>query len=234
MKSPVSGSDWLILDSTTSTQDDAAKALLAGSKVGLVLAREQVSGRGRFRREWHSPPDDSLSVSFIFRDYADWPKPHLIGMSVAVAAATALGGNVQWPNDLMLNKRKLGGILTEMVADTAGRMVPIVGIGVNLNQTLFPEEIAHRATSLKQRDGNRHDPVEVCNRIIAQFASLPEPKDWPDLEPHWHAVDATRGKRYVTGEGIEVIASKVGPQGELIGLADGKEVSVLAADALFG
>jgi BirA family biotin operon repressor/biotin-[acetyl-CoA-carboxylase] ligase len=232
--SPVADAAWLVLESAGSTQDVATQHLAAGDLYGAVLALDQVSGRGRFDRKWVSSPGDSLAVSFVFRAYADHPQPHLIGMAAAIAAAGALNCQLQWPNDLVVEGRKLGGILTELSTDSRGRKIPIVGVGINLNQTVFPEEIADRATSLKLIDGGVYDAREIAERIVKRIQLLPEPNDWADIQLAWDLFDVTPGKRYRLQSGEEAVAIGVGMGGQLICSVEGDPRTVYAADALLG
>ena len=197
--------------------------------VGAVLAYEQTGGRGRFGRAWHSPSGDSLSTTLILRDYRDHPSPQFLGMAVALAAAMALHCGVAWPNDLMVEGRKLGGVLTEIVDG-----VPLVGIGANLNADTFPPEIAHRATSLHLAYGGRYDPREVAERIVATLAAIPEPRGFDALLPLWATLDRTLGKRYRLPSGEMAIATGVGEDGRLLCSVEGEAHSVMAADAWFG
>ncbi|MHB8634900.1 MAG: biotin--[acetyl-CoA-carboxylase] ligase [Fimbriimonadaceae bacterium] len=234
MTSPVGSAKWLIIDSAGSTQDVAAQQLAAGEQVGAVLARDQVGGRGRLERKWHSTPGDSLAVSFIFQAYADHAQPHLIGMATAVAAAGALNCQLQWPNDLIAEGRKLGGILTELASDSRGRKVPIVGVGVNLNQTAFPPDIADRATSLRLVHGGTYEAVDVAKRIAARLELMPEPNNWSDIQIVWDVFDATPGKRFRLQDGAEAVAIGVGPSGQLLCSVAGDPRTVFAADAILG
>ena len=234
MTSPVANAQWLIIESAGSTQDVAAQQLAAGDKFGAVLALDQVSGRGRFDRKWLSIPGDSLAVSLIFQAYADHAQPHLIGMATAIAAAGVLNCQLQWPNDLVADGRKLGGILTELATDSRGQKVPIVGVGVNLNQTAFPPEIAERATSMNLVHGGQYDAVDVAKRITARIELLPEPNNWSDLEIVWDVFDATPGKRYRLQDGVEGVAIGVGPNGQLLCSVAGDPRTVFAADAIMG
>jgi BirA family biotin operon repressor/biotin-[acetyl-CoA-carboxylase] ligase len=234
LKSPLADCQWLIVESAGSTQDVASQHLAAGDQFGAVLALDQVSGRGRFDRKWISAPGESLAVSFVFRAYAEHPQPHLVGMAVAIAVAGVLNCRLQWPNDLVVEGRKLGGILTELSLDAKGRRVPIVGIGVNLNQKEFPAEISERATSLRIIEEGTYDAREVANRILKRIDLLPEPNDWSDLQLSWDLFDATPGKRYQLPSGEVGIAMGVGPSGQLLCSVDGDPRSVYAADALLG
>jgi BirA family biotin operon repressor/biotin-[acetyl-CoA-carboxylase] ligase len=109
-----------------------------------------------------------------------------------------------------------------------------VGLGVNLNQTAFPPEIAERATSLNLVHGGQHDAVDVAKRITARLEMLPEPNNWSDLEIVWDVFDATPGKRYRLQDGCEAIAIGIGPNGQLLCSVDGDPRTVFAADAIFG
>ncbi len=234
MQSPLHDAPLYELETVDSTQSYAANLLKSGEPVGGVLALEQTEGKGRFGRKWHSPPGECLAVSLVFNNYAKHPRPYLIGMSLAVACARAFKAQVQWPNDVVFNGRKLGGILTELLPDNNDRQIPIVGVGLNLNQQSFPEEIVMSAASVVMSHGMEVDPQEALARILQQFETLREAESWADLATWWARYDATPGKRYTLHDGREGIAQSIGPEGELICTVDGKEERVLAADAIMG
>ena len=222
------------VESVTSTQALAAKYVLDGSKIGVVYAHEQTGGRGRFDRTWLSKEGDSLTFSLIFRAYADHPNAYLIGMSAALAAAGVLHCQVRWPNDLTVGELKLGGILTELLPDSEGRLIPVVGIGINLNQTEFPSELKEIATSVHLSRGGSYDPQLIAHRIVERFASLPEPNKWSDLLPIWNVFDNTPGKKYRMQSGEVGVALGIGSDGQLLCSVDGESRTVLAAEAIFG
>lgn len=226
--------EWTVHDVVNSTQNLAAEYLLRGSTVGVVFAHDQVQGRGRFGRPWLSAPGDSLTFSLVFREYADHPRPYLVGMAVALAAAGALHCQLRWPNDLVEGERKLGGILTELLPDEQGRRVPVVGVGINLNQSSFPEEVAAIATSAHLMHGGSYDPRQVGEDILKRLSGLPEPTSWSALAPIWGLFDATPGKRFRLATGEEAIALGIGSDAQLLCSVDGESRSVMAADALFG
>jgi BirA family biotin operon repressor/biotin-[acetyl-CoA-carboxylase] ligase len=234
VKSPLDLCIWSSYDEVESTQIIAADLLKEGAPIGVVFAKNQTRGRGRFDRTWHSEAGESLTMSLIFRDYADHPCPHLVGMAVACAAAATLHCELQWPNDLVFGDKKLGGILTELLPDEKGRRVPVVGVGINLNQRAFPQEIADRAISLAQYRGGAYDAEQIGRAILERVPKLPEINTWEDLKPVWMLFDHTPGKSYRTPDGSAAIAIGVGPDGQLICAVDGESVSVLAADAVFG
>jgi len=236
MKSPLCEGKWLEFDEVSSTQDQAIQLLRDpnGPKPGVVLAKRQTAGRGRFDRTWFSQPGDSLTLSLVFHAYADHPRPWLIGMAVAAATAAALHCRLNWPNDLVHERRKLGGILTQLVADPKGRLIPVVGVGINLNITEFPEEIRETATSLALIRPGNYDPGVVAKSLIERIELLPEPDAWSDLSPVWRLFDCTPGKNYRLTDGTVAVGIGIGSEGELICSVQGETQSVLAADALFG
>jgi BirA family biotin operon repressor/biotin-[acetyl-CoA-carboxylase] ligase len=134
---------------------------------------------------------------------------------------------------LVFGTLKVGGILTELLPDAHGRHVPVVGIGINLNQQEFPPEIAPIATSLSLARGGTYDPQLIAHRIVERLATLPEPRSWSDLSPIWSIFDFTPGKRYKLPSGEEAIALGIGSEGQLLCSVDGESRAVLAAEALF-
>lgn len=231
MKAPLG--PILTFDELPSTQDKAAELLKSGENVGVVFARHQSKGRGRFDRSWHSQPGESMTASFVFDQYADHPAPWLVGMTMALVVAGAFRTQVQWPNDIVLNKRKMGGILTELHRKPNGSLVPVIGVGLNLNQPKFPEDIEETATSLFRERDILTDPEQAVNLILETCAGAPEPDSWADLEPAWMLFDDTPGKTYKLPDGDPAVALGLGPDGQLVCSVHGETQSVLVADALF-
>src|SRR5262249_24519315 len=89
----------------------------------------------------------------------------------AIQARTGLQADLKWPNDLMLNGKKLGGILTEMYADTTMVRFVVVGIGINVNQVKFPGELSTIATSLCIETGRNESRLELLARLLREFES---------------------------------------------------------------
>ena len=225
---------WTVLDEVDSTQRYAAACLRDGADVGVVFAHDQLKGRGRFGRPWISARGESLTMSIVFTEYTGHPRPWLVGMATACACAEVLDCRLRWPNDLGLDGYKLGGILTELLPDRFGRTVPVVGLGINLLQTEFPEDLAQVATSVAIRRGSSPQPLALARQIIGRLADMPDPSRWEDIEPVWTSHDATPGKRYRLPSGGEAVAVKVGAGGELMCTVEGTAKTVLAADAIFG
>ncbi|HRK21169.1 MAG TPA: biotin--[acetyl-CoA-carboxylase] ligase [Fimbriimonadaceae bacterium] len=223
--------EWLELETVDSTQDEAARLLRAGASPlpPVILAKAQTKGRGRFGREWFSPPGDSLSLSLILSEAKGHPQPWLLGMALACAAAGVIHGRVRWPNDVFLDGKKVGGILPELIEG-----VPVLGIGLNLNQMEFPPEIAATATSLALHRPGLYEAKAVAQKILARFFAAPLPQDWPALAPVWALFDDTAGKHFRLPTGEEAIAVGLGPHGELLCSVDGESRTVMAADAILG
>lgn len=146
----------------------------AGVPEGLcVVAREQTQGRGRQERVWVSPRDAGLYLTLLLRpqlDLAVWP---LITLAAALAVAGALRDtcklqvDIKWPNDLLLDERKLCGILAETV-ETASGVACALGIGVNLTAESFPAELGERATSIASA-GEVVDREALLARVLENF-----------------------------------------------------------------
>jgi len=163
----------------------------------LVVADHQTAGRGRMERRWEAPPGTALLVSFVLAP------SRLLSLAAGVAAAEACGPDVRlkWPNDLLLDDRKLGGILVEATPYKA-----ICGIGVNL--TWAPEGAAMLE---RPRD-------EVLGRLEEQIARWTAAPGELVLR-RWRELSATLGRR-VRIDGTEGVAEDLGPNGEL--MVDGR------------
>lgn len=222
------------LEEVDSTQDWMKRAIGAGQAPRAVLAAHQTAGRGRFGRSWFGAEEGSLALSIAFPEFASSARPWLVGMRAAIAAAGAIHARLRWPNDLFLDGKKVGGVLTELVQDPEGRSVPVVGIGVNVAVRAFPPEIAPIATSLVLHRDGTYDPVVIAESILHRIDALPSPDRWEPLHPIWDLYDDTPGKLYRLTTGEEAVAIGVGPQGELVCAVDGETTLALAADAILG
>jgi BirA family biotin operon repressor/biotin-[acetyl-CoA-carboxylase] ligase len=234
MKLPENGLEWIRLESTPSTQTHAVDLVGQGAKVCVVIGLRQEAGQGRHGRVWYSEEGNSLTASIIFWEYADHPKPWLIGMNFALAVAGATHCRISWPNDLRLFKKKVGGVLTTLATDPQGRKIPVVGIGLNLHVEQFPEEIQDIAGNIDTPAGVKHEPEDMLREIFSRAQMLPEPSSWTDLKSIWSMYDETAGKIFKLPTGEIGIGIGVGPDGELICAVEGETTSVMAADAFFG
>ena len=160
-----------------STNREAVALGQAGVEHGtLVLADAQTAGRGRMARTWFSPPGMNLYASLVIRPTVDaqrlaawlsWlPLMAAMGAAEAIETVGSLSIGVKWPNDLLINERKVGGILCESGTATGGGPFQVVGLGINVNGALedFPEDLRGMATTLRHESGGFIDR----NRLIAQ------------------------------------------------------------------
>ena len=163
---------------TDSTNRVAMELGFAGEPEGtVVLAEEQTAGRGRAGRTWHSERGTGLYFTLLLRPKLAPAQAPLLTMLagisafVAIEKQTGLAPQLKWPNDLLLNAKKVGGILTEMHAEPSAVRFVIVGIGINVNQEKFPSELAAMATSLRKESGKMNYRLELLVRLLTQFES---------------------------------------------------------------
>ena len=159
-------------ETTASTNADARE----GRPGDVFVAEFQTAGRGRLDHEWHAARGENLTFSVVL-DAADAPPaevatiPLVVGLAVARAVGALLGKAsevaVKWPNDVLVGGKKICGILCERNGDAV-----VAGVGLNVNQTEFPAEIAARATSLKLVAGNSFDRDDVLNGVVAEIGAM--------------------------------------------------------------
>jgi BirA family biotin operon repressor/biotin-[acetyl-CoA-carboxylase] ligase len=145
----------------------------AGEPQGaVVLAEEQSAGRGRAGRAWHSEKTSGIYVTVLLRPAISPLVAPLItllaGLAVrdAVLEETGLAPDLRWPNDLLMAGKKFCGILTEMHAETDRVHFVVVGIGVDVNHTRMPEQLAGLATSLRMVTGRTHSRLQLLVRLL--------------------------------------------------------------------
>ena len=142
----------------------AAVGLSTGS---VVLAGRQTAGQGRHGHTWHSEPSNGIYCSVVLE-----PAPVLtlaLGIATveAIAQACDIACDIRWPNDLMLDGKKVAGILVQLAGAQA-----IAGIGINVNHTLFPPELEHEATSLSIHEGRRLSREKILLHLLPAIDSV--------------------------------------------------------------
>ncbi len=141
----------------------------------LFIADIQTAGRGRLGRRWLAPKGCGIWMSLLLKpeiELADVPQITLIsGMAVCsvLNSMLDLGAKIKWPNDIVVGSKKICGILTELSADTDGVSYVVPGIGINVNNESFDEELAKKATSVYIETGSRADRCEIVCRIMEEF-----------------------------------------------------------------
>lgn len=157
-----------------STNEVARRLATSGAPDGtVVLAEEQTAGRGRAGRSWSSPPGRGLWLSLLLRPGSEGLPllPLLTGLVAARALDPFLPGSpvaIKWPNDLLVDGRKLGGILAEASWEGGATRALVVGVGLNLLQERadFPAELREHATSVRIEAGTGPPRLEVADRLV--------------------------------------------------------------------
>jgi BirA family biotin operon repressor/biotin-[acetyl-CoA-carboxylase] ligase len=165
-------------EATGSTNDVAAHLAESGAPEGtVVVAQSQSSGRGRLGRTWFSPAGAGLYVSVVLRpayDLAGASSPTgllTLGAGVAIAEAiryaTGLPAEIKWPNDVLVNGRKLAGILAEAAAQAGALQYVVLGFGINLQPAAYPPDLAARATSIEAETSRAADRGLILSEVLA-------------------------------------------------------------------
>ena len=159
-------------ETTASTNADARE----GRPGDVFVAEFQTAGRGRLDHEWHAARGENLTFSVVLDAANASPAevatlPLVVGLAVTRYVSSLLGGaadvSVKWPNDVLVGGKKICGILCERNGDAV-----IAGVGLNVNQTDFPAEIAARATSLRLAAGSPFDREGVLNGVVAEIGDM--------------------------------------------------------------
>lgn len=161
---------------TDSTNTVAMKLASEGALHGtVVIAEEQTAGRGRFGRSWYSERSSGVYVSVILRPpLAPSAAPALTVMAgvaahQALSTATALPVDIRWPNDLLVNGKKVCGILTEMSAELDRLHFVVLGFGLNVNHFEMPAELKPIATSLRMEGGKGFSRAQILVALLREL-----------------------------------------------------------------
>jgi BirA family transcriptional regulator, biotin operon repressor / biotin---[acetyl-CoA-carboxylase] ligase len=184
------GRKILVYNHTSSTNDIAAEYAKNKENDGLaIFAEEQTAGRGRAGAKWHSGRSDSILCSILLTVCKCNPK--LLSLACPVAVAEAVGkiahsqAKIKWPNDIILNGKKVAGIIVESKT-VNDRTAYIVGIGINCHQkkTSFPRELQTTATSIDIESGSICDRISLTKRLLSSL-------------DHWLEAAENTGKKII-------------------------------------
>jgi len=230
---------------TDSTNRVAIELGYAGEPEGaVVLAEEQTAGKGRAGRNWHSERGAGIYATLLLRPNLSPVLAPLLTMlaglssRAAIHAQSGLTAELKWPNDLLLNGAKLGGILTEMHAEPTAVRFVVIGLGINVNQQKFPADITGVATSLRKESGKTHSRLELLVRLLTQFETdynrfLHEGPSYV-VDRFQRESDFAQGKRVKVESGTEIyfaLTDGLSPEGFLrVQRDDGQVVTVIAGD----
>lgn len=231
-----------IYESIGSTSDQAKQLLLSCNAPLAVLAEHQSQGKGRRGREWVSPFAQNLYLSFV------WPITEglsqidglslVVGLAVlkAIKRLSGIDAQLKWPNDILINERKVAGILLELIGDPVEMCHVIIGIGVNLNMLESFGTIDQEWTSLSKEMGSNVDR-EIFVKIVLEELDgyLEKQKNYgfSSMRAEWHSVHAWQGRNVVLQAGNERVSGQilgVGEKGEVCLLVDGHEYKFLGGE----
>ena len=174
------GCELIFQPQTNSTNEDAWEYIQNGISHGsLFLTDTQTDGKGRRYNKWFSTPEKSLTFSFILHSKLELEKmgllPLLTGISIVrgIESATAIQTGLKWPNDIMLNEKKMGGILIESKQIQNGLGV-VVGVGLNINENAqnIPYTLRNNAISLAMFSRQTHSREQILSAILNEFEIL--------------------------------------------------------------
>lgn len=228
------GSKLVVLDSVGSTNDYLKQLGNDGCPNGTVVAaREQTKGKGRLGRVWKTKKDDGIAFSVLLRPNIAPSEVSAItplaGLAVckAIREYTGLDCKIKWPNDIIVGKKKLVGILTEMSAEFDAVEYVISGIGINVDHSSFPEEIAFKATSIFLETGKHIDKNEflacVLTHIENEFLRS-------NLELNPTALEEYNDLCATIGRSVTFQRGSRRTEGMAVGVAENGELKVMLSD----
>jgi BirA family biotin operon repressor/biotin-[acetyl-CoA-carboxylase] ligase len=222
----VIGRDIRVFEETTSTNDVVEKLARDGVREGVVVfAESQTSGRGRLGRKWLSPPRNGLWFSILLRP--DMRPQTATQLTVASATAlrqaiesfTGLKPHIKWPNDILVNGKKVAGILTELSAELDQVKYVILGMGVDVNLTAgeFPPDLRDSATSLSLELGKTvlrpALAVEILRELDENYARVVSGQ-FAVVADDWAAHCATLGMDVIIRAGPRLLRGRAESLGE--------------------
>jgi BirA family biotin operon repressor/biotin-[acetyl-CoA-carboxylase] ligase len=208
------GFTFSVHDELDSTNDEAARQLAAGHPAPFaVLARKQTRGRGRFGRTWHSEANGNLYSSFAFRPRIapERMQTFTLWMGVTICELVAnfvpVQPGIKWPNDIVFDGRKAGGMLTEarVDADQIRDLVFGLGLNVNIPASDWPDELAKRAVSLSELAGAPVDinrlTAALIGRVLLAYERFVDGDHTDAFVKLWNKFDVLRGREVTLSEG---------------------------------
>ena len=210
---------YLSIDSTNKKAKELAE--MGAAHGTLVTADAQYAGIGRRGRSWSSEKENGIYMTMILRPEIEANKASMLTLTAALAVETAIANSfsckpmIKWPNDVVLNKKKICGILTEMVLNGTEIDYVVIGIGINVNNKEFPEEIVQTASSLALELGEKIDRemliTEVWNRFWVYYEQFLETTDLSLLREKYERALVNKEEK------VKVLD----PLGEYTGIAKG-------------
>jgi len=243
LRTKIFGSEIFAFDLIDSTNLKAKALAREGVSEGtIVIAEEQTAGRGRLDRPWFSERGKNLTFSLIIKPRIKIEYNGVLSLYAGLAVAQAIQNvlhvipQCKWPNDVLLGDKKLCGILSEAILMNGILEGVIIGIGINVNQTFFPEEIKQTATSLSLNAGKQFNRFEVLAAVLERLEIL-----YGDIQKGllknildgWKRYCSIFGKEILVsqnGQIIKGIATGLDEDGGLLMQTKNSEIKILAGD----
>lgn len=220
----------------------------------VVVADEQTAGRGRFGRNWEAEPQANLLFSLLLRPrFLEQDELFILTFAAAVSVVEAieevthLQPQLKWPNDVLLDGKKVAGILLETSFDSNRLSHVVLGIGLNVNQREFSEAISNDAISLSLSAGKKYDRDELLFTILNDFSMIYESlqkRDFYSIMKKWRDSSIMYGKRIsvnLAGNVLEGICEEITDDGALVVRTDdgikkftAGEVTILSKESFKG
>lgn len=227
-----------------STNNEAKRQAEAGAGHGMLAVSEvQTAGRGRMGRPWSSPAGSGIWMSLLLRpplapiQASGLTLVMALAVREAIVTMTGTDCGIKWPNDIVSEGRKVCGILTEMSAEPDRINHVVIGVGINVTDDSFPEEIRDRAISIWQICGQKIRRAELIAEILKSFECFYDRYlqhgDMSALLEEYNAALINRGRRVrvldPAGE-YEAVAEGILPSGALVVLKDGQREEIISGE----
>lgn len=199
----------------------------------LIITEEQTAGRGRMQRQWISTKGMNLLFSIVLYPEFNLEKSALLPLigSLAVAdavdAVTGLSASCKWPNDVLINGKKVCGMLLESSLGTSAPGRIILGIGINVNQQEFPEDLLVKATSLRNESGQEIDRIRLLTTVLGELENR-----YGQLSrfPAQQALNDWKLKALLFGKKITVLESEFSYTATAVDVADDGSLVIQTED----
>ena len=245
LKTRWAGQNLFYYEEVDSTNTSMMKLGEAGAVHGtVVVADQQNKGKGRRGRSWVSPPGTNIYMSLLLRPEFEAVKAPMLTLLMAYSVAEALmeleqvDAKIKWPNDIVLNKKKICGMLTEMMMKEQEIDYVIIGVGINVNGESVPQELKESATTLRMETGRELSRAALLARVMEKFEKnyeqFCEAGDLSALQKDYNRILVNVGKEVrilEPGKEYQALSHGINHLGELqVEREDGTKASIFAGE----
>jgi len=241
LKTETIGKPFIWVEEIDSTNEELKRLAAADAAHGTVLCADyQTNGKGRRGRTWDSPKGDNIYLSILLRPELEAEHASMLTLIGALAVAdsieetTGAECQIKWPNDLVLGNKKVCGILTEMSTGPDGIQYVIVGIGINVNRNIFPDEIAHMASSIEKGQGREAIIASLLFHFEEKYHTFLDYKNLAPFLSEYNERLCSIGRQVQIlsgGEGVIRTSHGIDEEGALIvSDEDGKEEKIISGE----